>query len=101
MLASYAHLDVTAAVQSQVAKGSTFFVNSEAGIQLAEAIVDAVACAEKVRFLSSGSEATLSAMRVACAYRQRDKIMKLEGDFHSMSDYAPMRMAPARPGNFP
>ena len=100
-MVGHAHLDVTAVVQSQVANGSTFFVNNEAGIQLAEAIVDAVACAEKVRFLSSGSEATFSAMRVACAYRQRGKIMKFEGGFHGISDYAPMRMAPARPGNFP
>ena len=101
MLVGHAHPDVTAAVQEQVAKGSTFFVNNEAGIQLAEAIVDAVACAEKVRFLSSGSEATFYAMRVARAYRQRSKIMKFEGGFHGMSDYALMSMAPVRPGNFP
>ena len=101
MLVGHAHPDVTAAVQRQVAKGSTFFVNNEANIQLAEAGVDAVACAEKVRFLSSGSEATLSAMRVACAYRQRGKIMKFEGGFHAISDCLLMRMAPARPGNFP
>ena len=58
MLVGHAHPHITAAVQEQVAKGSTFFANNEAGVQLAEAIVDAVACAEKVRFLSSGSEAT-------------------------------------------
>ncbi len=101
MLVGHAHPDVIAAVKEQVAKGSTFFVNNEAGIQLAEAIVDAVACAEKVRFLSSGSEATFYAMRVARACRQRSKIMKFEGGFHGMSDYALMSMAPVRPGNFP
>ena len=101
MLVGHAHPDVTAAVREQVSKGSTFFVNNEAGIQLAEAIVDAMACAEKVRFLSSGSEATFYAMRVARAHRQRGKIMKFEGGFHGMNDYALMSMAPVRPGNFP
>ncbi|MDP6897157.1 MAG: aminotransferase class III-fold pyridoxal phosphate-dependent enzyme, partial [Rhodospirillales bacterium] len=101
MLVGHAHPDVTAAVQEQVSKGSTFFVNNETGIQLAEAIVDAMACAEKVRFLSSGSEATFYAMRVARAHRQRGKIMKFEGGFHGMNDYALMSMAPVRPGNFP
>ena len=86
MLVGHAHPHVTAAVQEQVAKGSTFFANNEAGVQLAEAIVDAVACAEKVRFLSSGSEATFYAMRVARAWRQRSKILKFEGGFHGMSD---------------
>ena len=101
MLVGHAHPHVTAAVQEQVAKGSTFFANNEAGVRLAEAIVDAVACAEKVRFLSSGSEATFYAMRVARAWRQRSKILKFEGGFHGMSDYALMSMAPVRPGNFP
>ena len=50
MLVGHAHPDVTAAVQRQVAKGSTFFVNNEANIQLAEAGVDAVACAERCAF---------------------------------------------------
>ena len=58
-------VDESACVQEQ-----TFFANNEAGVQLAEAIVDAVACAEKVRFLSSGSEATFYAMRWP-SWRQR------------------------------
>lgn len=101
MLLGHAHPDVVAAVQAQVARGSTFFANNSAGIQLAEAIVDAVPCAEKVRFLSTGSEATHYAMRLARAYRKRDKIMKFEGGFHGMGDWALMSMAPKRPGNFP
>jgi len=101
MLVGHAHPDVTAAVQAQVARGSTFFVNNELGVQLAEEIVAAVPCAEKVRYLSSGSEATFYAMRLARAHRGRGKIMKFEGGFHGMSDYALMSMAPARPGNFP
>ena len=101
MLVGHAHPDVTAAVTEQVAKGSTFFANNALGIELAEKICEAMACAEKVRFVSSGTEATFYAMRAARAYRGRDKILKFEGGFHGMSDYALMSMAPAQPGNFP
>ena len=101
MLVGHGHPDVMAAVQAQVPLGTTFFANNEHGIRLAADVVDAVACAEKVRFVSSGSEATFYAMRVARAHAKRDKILKFEGGFHGMSDYALMSMAPARPGNFP
>ena len=101
MLVGHGHPDVTAAVDAQIPLGTTFFANNEQGIRLAAEIVDAVACAEKVRFVSSGSEATFYAMRTARAHRKRDKILKFEGGFHGMSDYALMSMAPSRPGNFP
>lgn len=101
MLLGHAHPAVTAAVAEQLTRGTTFFANNEAGIRLAAAIVDAVACAEKVRFVSTGSEATFYAMRIARTHRKRDKVLKFEGGFHGMSDYALMSMAPAKPGNFP
>lgn len=101
MLIGHGHPEVLAAVEEQTPKGSTFFVNNEHGILLAEDIVDAVNCADKIRFVSSGSEATFYAMRAARAYRKRDKILKFEGGFHGMNDYALMSMAPKRPGNFP
>jgi glutamate-1-semialdehyde 2,1-aminomutase len=101
MILGHAHPEVTDAVMAQVPRGTTFFANNEPAIQLAAEIVDAVACADKVRFVSSGSEATFYAMRAARAYRGRDKILKFEGGFHGMSDYALMSMAPAQPGNFP
>ncbi|MCC7048039.1 MAG: aminotransferase class III-fold pyridoxal phosphate-dependent enzyme, partial [Alphaproteobacteria bacterium] len=49
----------------------------------------------------SGTEADLYAMRAARAFRRRDKILKFEGGYHGMSDYALMSLAPKRPGNFP
>jgi len=101
MFVGHAHPEVVAAVQEQVARGSTFFANNEHGIMLAEAICAAMACAEKVRYTSSGSEATHYAMRLARAYRGRDKILKFEGGFHGMGDWALMSMAPRQPGNFP
>jgi glutamate-1-semialdehyde 2,1-aminomutase len=88
-------------VQSEVARGSTFFANNAFGIRLAEEIVAAVPCAEKVRFVSSGSEADLYAMRLARAHTGRDKILKFEGGYHGMSDYGLMSLAPKRAGNFP
>jgi glutamate-1-semialdehyde 2,1-aminomutase len=101
MLVGHAHPEVVAAVQAQLANGTTFFANNEHGIRLAAEIVDAVPCAEKVRFVSSGSEADLYAMRLARAYKKRDKILKFEGGYHGMSDYGLMSLSPRRSSNFP
>jgi glutamate-1-semialdehyde 2,1-aminomutase len=101
MFLGHAHPEVQAAVAAQLPKGTTFFALSEPGIHLAEAIVEAVPCAEKVRFVSSGTEADAYAMRLARAFRRRDKILKFEGGYHGMSDYSLMSLAPKRPGNFP
>ena len=97
MLVGHAHPEVTAAAQARVAQGTTFFANNRYGIELAEAIVDAVPCAEQVRFVSTGSEADLYAMRAARAFRRRDKILKFEGGYHGMSDYSLMCLAPSGP----
>jgi glutamate-1-semialdehyde 2,1-aminomutase len=101
MLVGHAHPEVTAAAQARIAQGTTFFANNRWGIELAAAIVEAVPCAEQVRFVSTGSEADLYAMRAARAFRKRDKILKFEGGYHGMSDYSLMSLAPKRPGNFP
>ena len=99
MLVGHAHREVTAAAQARVAEGTTFFANNRWGIELAEAIVAGVPCAEQVRFVSSGSEADLYAMRAARAFKRRDKILKFEGGYHGMSDYSLMSLAPKNPGN--
>jgi glutamate-1-semialdehyde 2,1-aminomutase len=101
MFLGHGHPEVLEAVYKQIPRGTTFFLNNEPGIRLAEAIVEAVQCAEQVRFTSSGTEADMYAMRLARAYRKRDKILKFEGGYHGMSDYALMSLAPKRPGNFP
>ena len=101
MLAGHAHPKVNAAVRKQVELGSTFFANNRYAIELAEAIAEAVPCAEQVRFVSSGTEADAYAMRLARGYRGRDKILKFEGGYHGMSDWGLMSLAPKRPGNFP
>ena len=68
MFLGHAHPDVTAAAVAQMAKGTTFFANNAEGIKLARVIVDAVACAEQVRFVSSGTEADAYAMQIGRAH---------------------------------
>ena len=99
MIVGHAHPEVTAAVQAQLEKGTTFFANNPQGIELAEALVDAVPCAEKVRFVSTGSEADAFAIRLSRAYRGRSKILKFEGGYHGFSDYGLMSLAPKKLGN--
>jgi glutamate-1-semialdehyde 2,1-aminomutase len=101
MLLGHAHPAVVEAVQKQVTHGTTFMLLNEPIIALAEEIVRAVPGAEQVRFMSSGSEATFFALRVARAFRQRDKIMKFEGGFHGTHDYALMSVSPRSPKAFP
>ena len=101
MLVGHAHPEVTVAAQARIAQGTTFFANNRWGIELAGAIVEASPCAEQVRFVSTGSEADLYAMRVARAFTKRDKVLKFEGGYHGMSDYSLMSLAPKRSANFP
>ncbi len=93
MVLGHAHPSVVAAVRDFLDRGSTYFITSEPAVLLAEEIVKAVPCAEKVRFASTGSEATLFAMRLARAYRKRDKILKFEGGFHGSNDYSVMSIS--------
>jgi len=60
-----------------------------------------VPCAEQLRYTSSGSEATFFALRVARAFRKRDKILKFEGGFHGTHDYSLMSVGPRVPKAFP
>ncbi|HTO10814.1 MAG TPA: aminotransferase class III-fold pyridoxal phosphate-dependent enzyme [Candidatus Binatia bacterium] len=101
MLLGHAHPAVVEAVQKQAGHGTTFMLLNGPIIELAEEIVRAVPCADQVRFMSSGSEATFFALRVARAFRRRDKIMKFEGGFHGTHDYALMSTTPRSPKAFP
>lgn len=101
MILGHAHPQVVAAVQEQLSQGSTFFYLNDKAIELAEAIVEAVACAEQIRFMSSGTEATFFALRVARAFRGRDKILKFEGAYHGSHDYAMMNTEGQQPQAYP
>ncbi|MGI9499753.1 MAG: aspartate aminotransferase family protein, partial [Geminicoccaceae bacterium] len=101
MLIGHSHPEVVEAVQAQAAKGMTFFANNALGIELAEVICDAVASAEQLRYVSTGGEADMYAMRLARAYTGREKILKFEGGYHGMSAESLMSLAPKRLQNFP
>jgi len=90
LMLGHAHPAVVSAVRARLESGSSYLMVNEPCIELAEKIVAAVPCAEKVCFNSTGSESTLFAMRIARAHRGRDKILKFEGGFHGMNEYALM-----------
>ncbi|MEM6358280.1 MAG: aminotransferase class III-fold pyridoxal phosphate-dependent enzyme, partial [Pseudomonadota bacterium] len=101
MLLGHGHPEVMEAVLEQLPSGMTFFASNARGIELAEAIVDAVPCAEQVRFVSAGGEADMYAMRLARAVTGRSKILKFEGGYHGMCAEAQMSLAPERLVNLP
>jgi glutamate-1-semialdehyde 2,1-aminomutase len=101
MVVGHAHPKVLAAAEEAMRKGTTFFMQNPYAVELAERIVEAVPCADQVRYTSTGTEATYYALRVARAYRRRDKILKFEGGFHGMHDYSLMSMFPTGTVPFP
>ena len=102
MFIGHAHPAVVGAVREKIENGSSYFLANEPAIKLCEAVVDAVPCAEKVTLHNSGSEATYYAMRLARAYRKREKILKFEGGYHGMNDYALMSNHwTVQPADFP
>src|SRR5438034_4668387 len=101
MVLGHAHAAVVEAVRAQLGRGTTYFQLSEPAIALAEEICRAMPCAEQLRYTSSGSEATFFALRVARAFRRRDKILKFEGGFHGTHDYSLMSVGPKAPKAFP
>jgi glutamate-1-semialdehyde 2,1-aminomutase len=90
MLLGHAHPAVVAAVREYLERGSTYLMVNEPIILLAQEIARAVPCAEKLCFNNTGAESTFYALRLARAYRKRDKILKFEGAYHGMHDYALM-----------
>jgi len=101
MLLGHGHPEVLEAVHEQLDKGMTFFANNEHGIALAEEICNASACAEQVRFQSTGGEADMFAIRLARAATGRDNIIKFEGGYHGMSAEGQMSLSPEKLVNFP
>ena len=101
MLLGHCDPEVNEVVIEQLNKGMTFFANNTYGIELAETICQAIPCCEQVRFVSSGGEADMYAMRLARAYTGKEKILKFEGGYHGMSAEAQMSLAPNKEVNFP
>lgn len=101
MLVGHAHPKVVAAVTAQLSRGTTFYIATEEAIRLAERICQLAPCAEQVRFTSTGNEAVSFALRLARAYRKRDTILKFEGGFHGVGDYAQYSVTPKGEPNYP
>lgn len=85
-IVGHAHPEVVAAVQSAAANGLSFGAPTEAEIVLAETLIARLPSLELVRLVSSGTEATMSALRLARGYTGRSKIIKFEGCYHGHGD---------------
>ena len=94
LLLGHNHPVVTAAVTEQVQKGSHYGGCHELEVRWGELVQEIVPSAQSVHFFSSGTEATMMAMRMARAFTGRDKIMKIQGHFHGWHDYATIAMTP-------
>jgi len=86
LIAGHAHPRVVQALESQIKNGTSFGMPTEIESDLAEAICQRVPACEKVRFVSSGTEAAMSAIRLARGATGRDELIKIEGCYHGHAD---------------
>lgn len=86
MILGHAHPEVTEAIISQVEKGTSFGTPTELETEIAQLVVEKVAGIDKIRFVNSGTEACMSAIRLARGFTGRDKIIKFAGCYHGHAD---------------
>jgi len=86
LILGHSHPDVVAAIVEQARRGTSYGMTSPLEIELGELIARAVPGIERIRFVSSGTEATMSAIRVARGFAKRDLILKFEGGYHGHAD---------------
>lgn len=86
MIAGHAHPEVVEAVHKAVMDGTSFGAPTEIEIELAQKVCECVPSIEKVRFVNSGTEATMSAVRLARGYTGRNMVIKFDGCYHGHSD---------------
>jgi glutamate-1-semialdehyde 2,1-aminomutase len=86
LILGHAHPAVVEVIQRAAERGTSYGATTELEVELARIICSAVPSIEQIRFVSSGTEATMSAVRVARAFTGRDKILKFEGCYHGHSD---------------
>ncbi|MDQ6905424.1 MAG: glutamate-1-semialdehyde 2,1-aminomutase [Chloroflexota bacterium] len=87
LILGHAHPDVVRAITEQAAKGTSYGAPTALETQLAEMVVAAMPAIEMVRFVNSGTEATMSVLRLARAATGRSKIIKFEGCYHGHADF--------------
>ncbi len=86
LIAGHAHPQVVAALQAAAGRGTSYGAPNPDEIRLAELVQEYMPGLEMMRFVNSGTEATMSALRLARAYTRRDKIVKFEGCYHGHAD---------------
>ncbi len=86
MILGHADEEIVAALQEAASKGTSFGTPNELEVELAEEIIAAVPSIESVRMVNSGTEATMSAIRLARGITGRDKLVKFEGCYHGHAD---------------
>jgi glutamate-1-semialdehyde 2,1-aminomutase len=86
LIFGHADPETVEAVRDAALRGTTFGASTEAEVALAAELVDAVPSVEKVRLVSSGTEAAMSALRLARGYTKRDRILKFAGCYHGHAD---------------
>jgi len=86
MILGHANPAISAAIADQAQRGTSFGVTTELEVELATLITQAIPFIEKIRFVSSGTEATMSAVRLARGVTKRDYIVKFEGCYHGHAD---------------
>lgn len=86
LILGHAHPAIVAAIQDQAARGTSYGITTELEIELAERVKRAIPSVEKIRFVSSGTEATMSAVRLARGFTKRDLILKFDGCYHGHAD---------------
>lgn len=87
LLLGHSYSTVTESVKSRIDGGSLFCVPTEEEIQLAELISKAVQCAEMIRLVNTGMEATMNAIRLARAFTKKKKVVRFDGCYHGAYDY--------------
>ena len=86
LILGHCHKDVTEALSNQLQQGIAFGASTEAEVKIADKICQLMPSIEKVRLVTSGTEATMSAIRLARGYTGRDRILKFEGCYHGHVD---------------
>lgn len=86
LILGHAHPRIVEATKQQIMKGSSFGIATELEMEIAETVAQRVPSIDMVRFVSSGTEATMSALRLARGYTGRDIIVKFNGNYHGHSD---------------
>ncbi|HEY3473076.1 MAG TPA: glutamate-1-semialdehyde 2,1-aminomutase, partial [Anaerolineales bacterium] len=86
LITGHAHPNVVQAIQDAATKGTSYGAPSPLEIELAKRVMEFMPNIEMIRFVNSGTEATMSALRLARAYTKRDKIIKFDGCYHGHAD---------------